>query len=470
MTDRTELPASPLSANPSEVGSALPAQRAPGPRRWVRWGIVGLIFLALVAVVAIYVLRNRPAHEPPVVDLQGVEPRVAAAIEEARASVNRSPTSAETWGRLGMVLLAHQFWEEARRCFAEAERLNRDEPRWPYFQAVVLTRENLQAAILKLRRTVELCYDEPDGPRLKLADALLVEGQTADATEQFQQLLVRHPSHPAAHLGLARLAFERGNLQESRDHLEYAKGSPFTRKAALTLLATVLHRQGQQAAALQETRLIAGLPDDAAWPDPFQEAVTQLAVDRGSRIVRVVQLLNQRRVSEGIAALDELVSTDPDWDLAWLFLGRVLLDQGAYQQAEKALRIAVKLSPDSADGHFYLGRVLLEQGNHVLGLAEFRKASELNPGGAMMRYNIGHHLELNGDHMAAIEAFEAALRSNPDLAVAHRDLGSLLDQEGRTQEARVHLRRAAQLNPQDEVTRRLMEKIETRTKSPPKSK
>ena len=87
-----------------------------------------------------------------------------------------------------------------------------------------------------------------------------------------------------------------------------------------------------------------------------------------------------------------------------------------------------------------------------------------------MRYNIGHHLELNGDHMAAIEAFEAALRSNPDLAVAHRDLGSLLDQEGRTQEARIHLRRAAQLNPQDEVTRRLMEKIETRTKSPPKSK
>src|SRR5438105_5813790 len=234
MTDRTELPPSPLSANPSEVGGALPAQSAPRPRRWVRWGVACLLFVVLVALLAVYLLQNRPTHEPPVVDLQGVEPRVAAAIEKARASVDRL-SSAETWGRLGMVLLAHQFWEEARRCFAEAERLNRDEPRWPYFQAVVLTRENLEAAILKLRRTVELCHDEPDGPRLKLADALLVEGQAVEATEQFQQLLMRHPSHPAANLGLARLAFERGNLQESRDHLEYAKGSPFTRKAALTL-------------------------------------------------------------------------------------------------------------------------------------------------------------------------------------------------------------------------------------------
>src|SRR5207302_11227917 len=131
----TELPASPLSANPSEVGGALPAQLAPRPRRWVRWGVAGLLFVALVALLAVYLLHNRPTHEPPVVDLQGVEPRVAAAIEEARASVNHSPASAESWGRLGMVLLAHQFWEEARRCFVEAERLNRAEPRWPYFQA-----------------------------------------------------------------------------------------------------------------------------------------------------------------------------------------------------------------------------------------------------------------------------------------------------------------------------------------------
>src|ERR1700737_3807065 len=92
-----------------ELQNALSSPR----RRRVRLAcLAGLAALILAAAVGAY-LRRVPAPEPPVVDLQGAEPTVAAAIEEARAAVKRARASSDSWGRLGMVLLAHQFWEDA---------------------------------------------------------------------------------------------------------------------------------------------------------------------------------------------------------------------------------------------------------------------------------------------------------------------------------------------------------------------
>ena len=48
---------------------------------------------------------------------------LAAAITLARAEVQGAPRSAESWGHLGAVLLAHQFDREAALCFARAEQL-----------------------------------------------------------------------------------------------------------------------------------------------------------------------------------------------------------------------------------------------------------------------------------------------------------------------------------------------------------
>src|SRR5690349_21588977 len=49
------------------------------------------------------------APEPPSVDPTGVDPAVLAAIDSARGAVRQSPRSANAWGRLGMILAAHNF-------------------------------------------------------------------------------------------------------------------------------------------------------------------------------------------------------------------------------------------------------------------------------------------------------------------------------------------------------------------------
>ena len=49
---------------------------------------------------------------------------IVAALAQARAAVQESPRSAAAWGRLGMVLAAHDFRAEANACLAQAERLD----------------------------------------------------------------------------------------------------------------------------------------------------------------------------------------------------------------------------------------------------------------------------------------------------------------------------------------------------------
>src|SRR5439155_11669790 len=76
--------------------------------------------------------------DPPVADLAGAEPVVAEAIGAARAALVGNLRSATAWGHLGMVLQAHDYVPEAQRCFAQAEKLDAADPRWPYLQARTL--------------------------------------------------------------------------------------------------------------------------------------------------------------------------------------------------------------------------------------------------------------------------------------------------------------------------------------------
>ena len=85
--------------------------------------------------------------------------------------------SAAAWGRLGKILLAHEFSDEARACFAQAEALDPAEPRWPYHQGTILSQGEPDAAIPKLQRAVERCGNDPDAPRLRLAEILLAQGR-----------------------------------------------------------------------------------------------------------------------------------------------------------------------------------------------------------------------------------------------------------------------------------------------------
>jgi tetratricopeptide (TPR) repeat protein len=414
---------------------------------------------ALLIGIGGYLYYRPAALEPPGVVLQEVDPAVAAVVEEAYQAVRRSPRSAKAWGRLGMVLLAHDFLCEANVCLSQAERLDPQEPRWPYYQGIALFLGDPDAAIPKLQRAADRCADTDDAPRLRLAEVLLGQGRAAEATDQFRDTLRRDPGNPRAHLGLARVCYERDDLPGCLAHLRQCADNPFTRKAASALLAEAEQRRGEKKAVAQHLHQGAPLPDDPVWPDPFVEELEQLKRGKQGCLARMESLLAQNRVSEAVQLLRQRVQDHPDSDWAWLWLGRLLVQQEQFGGAERVLREAARQAPESVETQFYLGVALYCQGKSREAGLFFRRATALKPDYALAHYNLGHCLLQQDDRTAALGAFRMAVRCKANFADAHTNLGDLLIQDGRYAEGLVHLRHAVALNPGDRRANKLLGKV-----------
>ena len=409
----------------------------------------------------LYQRFSRPSLPPPDVDLEGVDPAVAAAVEQVRARVRQSPHSAEAWGKAGMVLMVHQFQPQAAFCFDQAERLDPREPRWPYFQALeAMLKSDLRAARGKLERAVALCGDEFDGPRLVLADVLLGLEDFDEAHRQFSLLLDTDPRHARAQLGLARVALERGDLRASLGRLSLAQTSPCTRHAACELLAEVYQRQGEKSRAEAARRRAAELPADSNWPDALRDELAAVHTGKVARLKRAELLDREGRKEEALTELLRTVRDYPEAEDAWFAMGKALLERKRLEPAEAALRRACELAPTAYEPVNELGRVLIARGNRAEAMESFRTAIRLEPNCAQAWHNLGSCLVEANDRPHALEAYAKAVRYAPEMFEAQFALALLLTDAGRHAEALVHARNAVRLKPSHQPARQLLEQVE----------
>jgi tetratricopeptide (TPR) repeat protein len=433
----------------------------------LKYGLAGgLLTLLLLAAGGIYRWSRPTIPEPPGVERSELEPQVWSAIEDARTAVRQAPRSAQSWGKLGMVYLAHNYLPEAIACLDQAGQLDAKDARLPYYLGIALTPGDPQAAIRPLERAVELSGGQPDAVRLRLAKTLFAMGRSEEARQQFEQILRHNASHATAHLGLARIAVEAEDSSACRAHLRSCSNHPTTRKATQQLLAALDRRAGDAKSADRHLRQAERLPEDAEWSDPWDDELAALRKDRVARIRHCQVLMRQERLDEAIAGLNQLVQEDPDWDLGWQTLGAALTQQRRYVAAEQALHRALALSPNSVEALFFLGNAALFQGEYPKAAAAYRKAIQLKPDHALSHDNLARCLALQGDRAGAIEAFRNALRIKPYLADSHRLLASLLIQEGKRAEARNHLLLALDLDPEDARSKKLLDQIQVQGSGP----
>jgi tetratricopeptide (TPR) repeat protein len=427
-------------------------------RRPVAIRMAALIVAGGLTMAAVMWARSPPL--PPDIDAAEFDPAVAAAVKQARGAVLRTPRSGAAWGRLGLVLVAHHIDTEACLCFAQAEKLDPRNPRWPYLQAMLLSLEDSDQAIRKLQRTTELCNSESVVPRLRLGEALLAQGRLEAAENEIRKVLRRDDSNVRAHLDLARVAFQRDRADECRNEVSRALHDMHTRKAAHQLLAEIELHRGNRGAAVDALRMATSLPDDETWPDPFLADLARLRTGREAAIERAQQLLGQERYSEAAAVLQATVENYPDAHYAWLLLGRALGGLGRIADAERALRTSLRLQCDSSETHFQLGAILFVQSDLAGASAAFRRAVELRPDFAQAHYMLGQCRLQTGDENGAIEEFRTVARCRPDHAEALAALAELLMAHGERAEGLVHLRRAAAMHPQNEKLKQQLERAE----------
>jgi tetratricopeptide (TPR) repeat protein len=392
-------------------------------RRCARLAVAGLAALALAgaALAAWAWTRPRPP-QPPQPELADADPEVAEAIREARDGVLRAPRSAAAWGGYGQVLRAHDFGAEANTCFAEAERLDLAEPRWPYLHGLTLVLTEPGPGLDCLERAVPLCEAGPSAPRLRLAEVLLEQGRLDEAEAHLRHALDREPGPCRARLGLAQAAFAREQWREGLRRLEGCLRDEHCRKRALTLSAEAWARLGESERAAAALKGAAELPDDRPWPDPFVQEVERLQVGRRLALVRADALARQGRGWEAVGLLEATVRRHPDAAQAWLLLGQTLVRLKDPAQAEQALGQAVRVAPETVEAWFQLGVARFFLGKPRSAADAFRETIRLKPDHALAHFNLGHCLKQAGDADGAAAEFREALRCRPGYEAAQKAL------------------------------------------------
>jgi tetratricopeptide (TPR) repeat protein len=396
----------------------------------------------------------------PAIDAARLDAETAGFVAQATQAVRAAPRSALAWGQLGWVLRNADFQDEAHECFVTAARLDGQDARWPYFRALQLVGRDPQAAVEGFRESIRLARDAADAPRLRLAQLLLAQGRHDEAGIEFRRLLASNRDHVVASLGLARLAAAEDRLDDAVSLAGQCLTDPRAARGAHALLAGWEARRGNAAAAQAASRVVATLPPDLAWPDPWIEEANRWRSPRARLVEETERALKHERLEEAFASATQLTKEYPDAPEGWLLLGRAWILKGDCPAAERALRRHLELYRDSVNGHFQLGVALLCQERPAEAAPSFEQALRLKPDFGEAHFNLGFARARLRQAAPAIQALRDALRCSPDYLDAYIILADVLHQTGERDEALSLLRRALEMNPADERAKALLARVQ----------
>ncbi|MYC69347.1 MAG: tetratricopeptide repeat protein [Gemmatimonadetes bacterium] len=143
-----------------------------------------------------------------------------------------------------------------------------------------------------------------------------------------------------------------------------------------------------------------------------------------------------------------VIALNPQARYAHRHLGIVLYEQGRYEEALDAYRVAAAQLPDYDKIHVNLGMVLKELSRFEEAETYFRRAISLNPQTENTYHRLGNVLYEQGRYEEALEATHIAIKQAPNSSEIHTNLGAILKALGRFEEAETHFRRAIALDPQ----------------------
>jgi tetratricopeptide (TPR) repeat protein len=469
------LPQASEAVNPPPALTVSPSRRqAPG----LLWAALALLGIALLGL-GWYGWRWYTAPVPPDVPLDKVESVVAEAVRAARKQVIEDPWSGPAWGKLGMVLEAHEFIGQAEVCYARAEELDPDDRRWPYFLGSLQVRTNPQEGVRHLRRTVALSRgEEAFEPRLRLALALLDLDQQKEGEQILHDLLNERPNFFPIHLYLGTFHYRRQELRESLPYLRRATEGKATQKTAYSLLAQIYTRLGQPEEAARARYAETVVPEGADWDDPLRHQITELAVGSAARLRQITQLQDQDLFEESLPLLRDLVRDYPNDSRNHYRLGVAYFRLYDHDQAEKAFRKALELDPNSVKANFSLGRLLVAREDEkakrfgkpelvTVGLRAgapfFIKVIELKTDHAWAHFLLGELFRKEHKKALALARYQTALLCQLDFPEAHTGMAELYLAEGQDAEALSHIYPVLTLSRLDPKRLQLLARVISRS-------
>ena len=343
----------------------------------------------------------------PQIDPAGLDVALAKSINEAAGAVQLDSLNDERWGRLGMLLLAHDLFEPAAKCLSEAARLDVNEPRWPYYESVALRTQDPNAAVDRLRRAIELFGDGSNVPRIRLATMLIDQERLEEAASVLSAVLSRESENTAAQVAMARIHLLENQPRQALECIDRARKSSSPTRTMQLLAAEAHRRLGNTQAATKCSEVAAKLPD-SHWEDPIYQRVLALRIGLKTKLTEADLLFQQNRVDESMQLLQRLTAEYPDSEWSRVLLARAYIRKRNLKEAEAELKEALRLNPDSFQAHFRMGVLCQIGGQHQRTVEWFEKTVQLQPSSGVTYKNLALSRLLLGDRQGACTRFQTS--------------------------------------------------------------
>jgi tetratricopeptide (TPR) repeat protein len=202
--------------------------------RWLSRATLAIV-AALVAMSGSCTARETRADRPvlrlvPLPDLSRASASVRQQLRDAHAALTRSTNDAsativqlaQAYGRMGMLMMAAEYRDQAEACFVDAQALAPDEVRWPYYLGhLYKTRGETVKSVAAFERALALQPND-QATLLWLANAYLDQGKPESAEPLLTRALAQQPQSAPALFGLGRAALARSAYADAVRYLEQA--------------------------------------------------------------------------------------------------------------------------------------------------------------------------------------------------------------------------------------------------------
>jgi Flp pilus assembly protein TadD len=383
------------------------------------------------------------------------ENRIAEAEQQINSILKAKPDEAAALNLLGTIRASQGKLNEAETLFTQAVRLDRQllgahmnlaylymlkgatEMTMATLKEVLTLAPNNLEALYKLARLQlnQTLYDDcinllettrqsqslPIAFLVPLGEAYLGKGDYSKAEEQFLFVLGKQRDAVEALLGMAQVAFVKGDGRSAYEYLSRARANA-----------------------------------DKSPDLLYKYALTALKATR---------------YDEARSAFEQLVKVNPTEAAYLLALGATWLKKPDLFEAEQVFRRALRLQPNNAQGQMYLGYTLLKQKKYSEARINLEKSIQANDKLPEPYYYLALIAQEQNEDARALELLQKLVERfptfiNPNVYVA---LGSSYMKVKDYERARLHLETAVKLNPDELKAHYNLAMLYARLKEPQKA-
>ncbi len=394
---------------------------------------------------AIRLAGNNPAAHAGLVRLLISVGRSDDAARALKAAAKAAAPTAELHFLGGQLAASQGDYDGAVASLNAAVDLDPGYERGHFHLANALEQQgSTSAAIAALRRGLDE-LPESIGLRLKLGKLLATTAAYDTALEQLRRLIEMDPSLTPAHVIMARIHRQRGDISAARKAIDASLEVEASSVDLFAELGLLLLDDGLAAEAISYL-------ERAIYNDPdLLEACSALgrlyeAAGDGDRAQILLDYVEHLREHEAeVRAFKTAIALDKNDASAFFAAGSMYTHLMRPMAASQALEVGLQFVPDNLESLNNLGVVLLSMRQLPRAIEACERAIAFDSTFVAAYANLGRALAVSGEMERAIATFEHALMIEPDFAPAYMGLGRVYERLGRAEEAKAALARFERL-------------------------